>query len=226
MRQRNDKGQFATPDEKQISRENEELLGLYLDSLKSQKQDTKQSTGVTRERGVRYWLAHCEQQGIDPLAAVTDDVRGYIQSITHKSDTTIDSYYRSVQSFYTVIENDQMHDRLQLEHGHPCRDKNADYVTLHLPGELGEDDPACGTTLPSDAGWCHISAPDARDWQRDRETDRIGDIRLCAKCRNQLEERLLEQVQARRRRQARKEARRLEERVRKADLSCKPPGRR
>jgi len=123
MRERNDKGQFSTPDEKQISHENEELLGLYLSSLNSQKRGTKQSTSVTRKRGVRYWLAHCEQRDIDPLAAVTDDVRGYIQSITDNSDTTIDSYYRSVQSFYTVIENDQMHDRLELEHGHPCRDK-------------------------------------------------------------------------------------------------------
>ncbi|QSG08506.1 XerD/XerC family integrase [Halapricum desulfuricans] len=55
---------------------------------------------------------------------MTEDVIGYIQSITDQSDTTIDSYYRSVQSFYSVVENDQMHDRLELEHGHPCRDKS------------------------------------------------------------------------------------------------------
>lgn len=133
MTERNDKGQFATPDEKQISRESEELLGLYLDSLKSQKRDTKGSTSDTRRREVRYWLAYCERQGIDPLAAVTGDVRGYIQSITDQSDTTIDSYYRSVQSFYAVIENDQMHDRLELEYGHPCRDKR----DIHLKEDYG-----------------------------------------------------------------------------------------
>jgi len=63
MRKRNDNGQFATPDEKQISPESEELLGLYLDSLKSQKQSIKGSTSDTRGREVRYWLAYCEQQG-------------------------------------------------------------------------------------------------------------------------------------------------------------------
>lgn len=124
MTKRNDKGQFATLDTNQISRESEEILGLYLDSLRSQKRGTTQSTLDTREREVRYWLAHCEHQGIDPLAATTGDVRGYLQSITDKADTTIDSYYRSIQSFYSVIENDQIHDRLELEHGHPCRDKS------------------------------------------------------------------------------------------------------
>lgn len=123
MRKRNDNGQFATPDEKQISPESEELLGLYLDSLKSQKQSTTESMSDTRGSEARYWLAYCERQGIDPLAAVTGDVKGYIQSITDHSDTTIDSYYRSVQSFYTVVENNNMHNRLELEHGHPCRNQ-------------------------------------------------------------------------------------------------------
>lgn len=121
---RNEKGQYTSPEEKQISPEMEELLGLYLDSLKEQKSSTSESTISTRRREVRYWLAFCEANDIDPLAAVTDDVRGYIQKNTHHADTTLDSYYRSVQSFYSIVSNDQAYDRLSLEHGHPCRDKH------------------------------------------------------------------------------------------------------
>ena len=121
---RNSKGQYASPRENQISPGMEELLGLYLDSLKEQKSSTSESTITTRSREVRYWLAFCEANDIDPLAAVTDDVRGYIQKNTHHADTTLDSYYRSVQSFYSIVSNDQAYDRLSLEHGHPCRDKH------------------------------------------------------------------------------------------------------
>jgi len=120
---RNAKGQYTSPEENQISTEMEELLGLYLDSLKEQKSSTSESTVSTRRREVRYWLAFCEANDIDPLAAVTDDVRGYIQKNTHHADTTLDSYYRSVQSFYSVVSKNQAYDRLALEHGHPCRDK-------------------------------------------------------------------------------------------------------
>lgn len=121
---RNAKGQYTSPEENQISPEMEELLGLYLDSLKEQKASTSQSTIDTRRREVRYWLAFCEANDIEPLAAVTDDVRGYLQKNTHHADTTLDSYYRSVQSFYSIVSNDQAHDRLSLKNGHPCRDKH------------------------------------------------------------------------------------------------------
>lgn len=121
---RNAKGQYTSPEENKISPGMEELLGLYLDSLKEQKSSTSESTISTRSREVRYWLAFCEANDIDPLAAVTDDVRGYIQKNTHHADTTLDSYYRSVQSFYSIVSNDQAYDRLSLEHGHPCRDKH------------------------------------------------------------------------------------------------------
>ncbi len=117
---RNDKGQFTSPDSKTLSNNMEELLGLYLYSLKQQKPDTKQSTLDTRRREVRYWLAYCENHDIDPLAAETADVRGYIQQNTDLSDTTVGSYFRSIQSFYSITENDQAHDRLELENGHPC----------------------------------------------------------------------------------------------------------
>lgn len=121
---RDEKGMFASPADKQISRENEELLGLYLHSLKEQKKDTKQSTLDTRRREVRYWFAFCEHNDVDPLAAETRHVRGYIQSITDLAGTTVSSYYRSVQSFYSIVENDQREPRLTLENGHPCPDHN------------------------------------------------------------------------------------------------------
>jgi integrase/recombinase XerD len=124
MSRRNEKGQYTSPEDKQISPEMEELLGLYLDSLREQKSSTSQSTVTTRRREVRYWLAFCEENGIDPLAAVTDDIRGYIQKNTNHADTTLDSYYRSVQSFYSIVSNDQAYNILSLEHGHPCRDKH------------------------------------------------------------------------------------------------------
>jgi len=130
---RDDKGRYSSPDDKQISSEMEELLGLYLSSLQQQKSSTSQSTVDTRQREVRYWLAFCEANNIKPLSAVTADVRGYIQTNTDHADTTLDSYYRSVQSFYSIVSNDQGHDRLQLENGHPCRDKH----DIHLKDDYG-----------------------------------------------------------------------------------------
>ncbi len=121
---RDEKGQYSTPDDKSISADLEELLGLYLDSLTGQKKGTADSTVTTRRREVRYWLAFCESNGIDPLAAETSDVRGYIQNNTNLADTTVGSYYRSVQSFYSVVENDEAHEQLVLTKGHPCPDKN------------------------------------------------------------------------------------------------------
>ncbi|GAB7091373.1 hypothetical protein JCM18237_16440 [Halorubrum luteum] len=122
---RNDKGQYSTPDDKSISSESEELLGLYLESLKQQKTGTAESTITTRRREVRYWLAFCEDNEIDPLKAETSDVRGYIQ-INNKdlADTTIGSYYRSVQSFYSIIQKDEVYDELELPKGHPCKDSD------------------------------------------------------------------------------------------------------
>ena len=128
---RNTKGQYSTPDDKSISSENEELLGVYLESLKQQKTGTADSTVTTRRREVRYWLAFCEANGIDPVAAETSDVRGYIQSNTHLADTTVGSYYRSVQSFYSIAQNDQLHDSLKLVNGHPCKDRD----TIDLKGD-------------------------------------------------------------------------------------------
>ncbi|WP_353634498.1 site-specific integrase [Halobacterium sp. NMX12-1] len=116
---RNEKGQFASVSKNELSEDMEELLGRYLHSLRGQK-DPKQSTIDTRSREAGYWLAYCERNDIDPLQATTADVRGYIQSNTHLADTTIDSYYRSVQSFYSIISNDQADDRLELVNGHPC----------------------------------------------------------------------------------------------------------
>lgn len=124
MSQRNEKGQYTSPADKQISQEMEELLGLYLTSLRQQKDGTKESTVKTRRREVRYWLAFCESNNINPLAATTDDVKGYIQVNSHLADTTRGSYYRSVQSFYSIVENDAAEDRLELENGHPCKDRD------------------------------------------------------------------------------------------------------
>lgn len=119
MTDRDEKGRFAAVSKNELSTEMEELLGRYLHSLRAQK-DPKESTIVTREREAGYWLAYCERNDIDPLAATTPDVRGYIQSITNLADTTVDSYYRSVQSFYSVVEKDQADDELVLVNGHPC----------------------------------------------------------------------------------------------------------
>jgi integrase/recombinase XerD len=121
---RNDKGQYASSADKQISGEMEELLGRYLESLREQKDRTKDSTIDTRRREVRYWLAFCESNDINPLAATTEDVRGYIQLNSNLADTTIGSYYRSVQSFYSIVENDARNNQLELVNGHPCPDSN------------------------------------------------------------------------------------------------------
>jgi integrase/recombinase XerD len=122
---RSDKGQYASPEDKQISGKMEELLGRYLASLQEQKNRTTDSTINTRRREVRYWLAFCESNDIDPLAATTEDVRGYIQENSDLADTTIGSYYRSAQSFYSIVENDARDDRLELVNGHPCVDSDA-----------------------------------------------------------------------------------------------------
>lgn len=124
MKQRNQKGQYSSPPDKQISSDMEELLGLYLKSLKEQKNGTKESTITTRRREVRYWLAFCESNNIAPLAATTDDVKGYIQVNSHLADTTRGSYYRSVQSFYSIVHNDAAEERLELENSHPCKDRD------------------------------------------------------------------------------------------------------
>lgn len=134
---RNEKGQYTSPEDKQISPEMEELLGLYLTSLQQQKSRTKESTIETRRREVRYWLAFCESNDIDPLAATTDDVKGYIQVNTHLADTTIGSYYRSVQSFYSIVENDAAEDRLELVNGHPCKDRHT--INLKEDYDIHED---------------------------------------------------------------------------------------
>lgn len=115
----------------------EELLGLYLTSLQQQKSRSKESTIETRRREVRYWLAFCESNNIDPLAATTDDIKGYIQVNTHLADTTIGSYYRSVQSFYSIVENDAAEDRLELVNGHPCKDRHT--INLKEDYDIHED---------------------------------------------------------------------------------------
>ena len=121
---RNEKGQYSSPEDKQISEQSEELLGKYLASLQQQKSRTKQTTVDTRRREVRYWLAFCESNDIDPLAATTENVKWYIQLNTDLADTTLGSYYRSVQSFYSIIENDAADDTLELVNGHPCKDRD------------------------------------------------------------------------------------------------------
>lgn len=128
---RDKEGKYSTPEDKSISSKSEELLELYLESLKQQKTGTAESTITTRKREVRYWLAFCETNGIDPLEAETSDVRGYIQSNTDLADTTVGSYYRSVQSFYSIVSNDELHDRLELVNGHPCKDRD----TIDLKGD-------------------------------------------------------------------------------------------
>lgn len=137
MSQKNDKGQYTSPPDKQISSDLEELLGLYLESLKQQKDGTKESTITTRRREVRYWLAFCESKNISPLAATTDDVKGYIQDNSDLADTTRGSYYRSVQSFYSIVQNDAAEDRLELENGHPCKDR--DTINLKDDYNIHED---------------------------------------------------------------------------------------
>jgi len=121
---RDDKGRFSTGRNGEISSEHQVLLGEYIESLQQQKRDTSESTVDTRKREVRYWLSFCESNTIEPLEAVETDVRGYIQAKSHLEDTTIGSYYRSVQSFYSIVENDARNDNLTLEHGHPCPDKS------------------------------------------------------------------------------------------------------
>lgn len=130
---RDEKGKYSTPDDKSISSDHEELLGLYLESLKQQKTGTSDSTVTTRRREVRYWLAFCEENNITPLEAETSDVKAYIQENSDLADTTRGSYYRSVQSFYSIVENDQLHDRLELVNAHPCKDRD----TIDLKGDYG-----------------------------------------------------------------------------------------
>ena len=134
---RNNKGQYTSPESKQIPSEMEELLGLYLNSLQQQKPRTTQSTIDTRRREVRYWLAFCESNDITPLAATTDDIKGYIQANNDLADTTIGSYYRSIQSFYSIVENDAVDDRLELVNGHPC--KNKDSINLKDDYDIHEN---------------------------------------------------------------------------------------
>jgi len=134
---RNEKGQYSSPEDKQITDEHEELLGKYLDSLQQQKSRTKQTTVDTRRREVRYWLAFCESNDIEPLAATTDDVKAYIQVNTDLADTTLGSYYRSVQSFYSIIENDAADDTLVLVNGHPCKDR--DVINLKEDYDIHEN---------------------------------------------------------------------------------------
>ena len=134
---RNNKGQYTSPESKQIPSEMEELLGLYLNSLQQQKPRTTKSTVDTRRREVRYWLAFCESNDITPLAATTDDIKGYIQANNDLADTTIGSYYRSIQSFYSIVENDAVDDRLELVNGHPC--KNKDSINLKDDYDIHEN---------------------------------------------------------------------------------------
>jgi integrase/recombinase XerD len=119
---RDDKGRYVTPEDKELSEEMEELRGQYLASLKSQKTGTSDRTWDTRRREVGYWLQFCDVNGIDPLAAEESDVRGYIQGITDLADTTVHSYFTSVQSFYSIITNDAADDGLELVNDgrHPC----------------------------------------------------------------------------------------------------------
>ncbi len=134
---RNEKGQYSSPDDKQISGGMEELLGRYLESLKQQKTGTKESTIKTRRREVRYWLAFCEHNNIYPLSAKTDDVRGYLQQTAGLADTTRGSYYRSVQSFYSIVANDAVDDQLKLANGHPC--KNHDVINIKEEYDIYEN---------------------------------------------------------------------------------------
>ncbi|MCQ4334987.1 site-specific integrase [Natronomonas sp. F2-12] len=119
---RDDKGRYATPENKELSQEMEELRGQYLASLMSQKTGTSDRTWDTRRREVGYWLEYCTVNGIDPLAAEESDIRGYIQGITPLADTTVHSYFTSIQSFYSIVINDAADDSLELVNsgGHPC----------------------------------------------------------------------------------------------------------
>ncbi|WP_408957546.1 tyrosine-type recombinase/integrase [Natrinema sp. 74] len=121
---RDDKGRYVTPEDKELSEEMEELRGRYLTSLTSQKTGTSDRTRDTRRREVGYWLQFCAVNDIDPLAAEERDVRGYIQGITDLADTTIHSYFTSIQSFYSIISNDAADDSLELVNDgeHPCDD--------------------------------------------------------------------------------------------------------
>ena len=119
---RDDKGRYVTPESEKLSEEMEELRGRYLDSLTSQKTETSKRTRTTRRREVGYWLQFCSVNGIDPLAAEESDVRGYIQTINDHADTTVHSYFTSVQSFYSIIIKDAVDDTLELDNtgDHPC----------------------------------------------------------------------------------------------------------
>ena len=119
---RDEKGRYVTPENKELNQEMEQLRGKYLASLTSQKSDTSDRTRETRRREVGYWLQFCAVNGVDPLAAEESDVRGYIQGITDLADTTIQSYFTSIQSFYSIITNDAADVDLELDNdgGHPC----------------------------------------------------------------------------------------------------------
>lgn len=118
---RNDKGQYSSPSDKQIeSDELENIHEKYVESLLSQKNGTKEKSVDTRRNEVRYWLAFCEANDIDPLDATEHDVRGYVQSTSGLKDTTRGSYFVSVSSFYNIISNDAQYDIFEDVNRNPC----------------------------------------------------------------------------------------------------------
>lgn len=161
---RDDSGQFSTPADKSITDESEHILGAYVDSLTGQKPSTSDTTVVTRRREVRYWLAFCEEYDIDPLAATESHVRSYIQAIIGDglADTTIGSYFRSVQSFYSIVSQDSLNDELRLSNGHPTPNKR---IGIDLTNDYGVYENTAEYQLQNK------TSPDSLEGVRESSTD-------------------------------------------------------
>jgi|AKVG01.1.fsa_nt_gi integrase/recombinase XerD len=118
---RNDKGQFTS--DISLSKELNRIVDTYIESLSEQK-DSKPKTLDTRRTEVKYWLSFIDNRGIDPFEAKEEHVRAYIQDKSGLAGTTLSSYYASVSSFYSILNNDQLHESFANINHHPCENIN------------------------------------------------------------------------------------------------------
>ncbi|MFC6875254.1 tyrosine-type recombinase/integrase [Halobellus marinus] len=111
---RNEKGQFSSPDSKQLN-EYTDLHQRFCEEFLARK-DPPETTFETRKRESRYWLAWCEQNDVDPRDATEDDVKRYIKGIRNeKAGTTVSSYFNSIRVFYRELSESVDVDELDFD---------------------------------------------------------------------------------------------------------------
>lgn len=64
------------------------------------KQIENEHTAERRRKGVRYYLSYLEENDIHPEEVDEDDLKLYVQSLSHLADTTISSRFSGVVEFY------------------------------------------------------------------------------------------------------------------------------